>query len=80
MNSPIEIINDIRVYASQSDVDKSLRLVSNNWIEESVEKVNDMMGVVFIVLLLVAGLFIGYQVLGILDMTTQIASQATVRR
>lgn len=75
-----EIINDIRVYASQSDVDKSLRLVSNNWIEESVEKVNDMMGVVFVVLLLVAGVFIGYQVLGILDMTTQIASQATVRR
>lgn len=68
-----EINADIRVYSTKSGFQEALRLIGNEWITESVERIQSLMGVVFIVTMLVVGGFILFLVAGLMGMMLQLA-------
>lgn len=49
------IISDIRLYATKSGFDEALRVIGDEWITESVERVKALMSVVFAMALLLVG-------------------------
>lgn len=49
------IISDIRLYATKSGFDEALRVIGDEWITESVERVKSLMSVIFAVALLTVG-------------------------
>lgn len=49
------IISDIRLYSTKSGFDEALRVIGDEWITESVERVKALMGVIFAVSLLLVG-------------------------
>lgn len=69
-----EIISDIRVYATKSGFDEALRLIGEDWIEESVEQIKGLMNVVFSVSLLVVAGVIAFEVSGLIAMELQLSS------
>ena len=68
-----EIISDIRVYASKSGFDEALRLIGDDWITESVERIQEMMVKVFAISLIFAGGVIAFMVTGLFAMQMQLA-------
>lgn len=74
-----EIISDLRVYANKSGLDEALRMVGDEWIEESVERIKSMMGIVFGVILVFAGLVIMFEVSGMMALMLQLNSQVRGR-
>lgn len=50
-----EIISDIRLYSSKSGFDEALRVIGDEWITESVDRVKSLMGVIFTMALLLVG-------------------------
>lgn len=76
-----EIISDIRLYATKSGFDEALRIIGDEWITESVERVQSMMKGVFSIALVMVGsviMFIAtglgamqFQLMEILQRTTQ---------
>lgn len=75
----MEIISDIRVYANKSGFDEALRIIGDEWIGESVERIQAMMRKVFAATLVLAGGVIAFQVSGMFAMQmqlTQIIQQA----
>lgn len=67
-----EIISDIRIYATKSGFDEALRLIGNEWITESVERIKMLMKVIFGISMLTVGLSIGFVVSGLLAMEMQL--------
>jgi type II secretory pathway component PulF len=53
-----EIISDIRLYASKSGFDLALRTIGEQWITESVQRVQSLMHMVFAVSLLLVGMVV----------------------
>lgn len=68
-----EIISDIRVYATKSGFDEALRLIGEDWITESVERIQSLMAKVFSGTLLVAAAIIAFEVSGLLAMQLQLS-------
>lgn len=67
-----EIISDIRIYATKSGFDEALRLIGNDWITESVERIQTLMNLVFgVSMLFVAGLIM-FVVSGLIAMQLQL--------
>lgn len=69
-----EIINDLGVYAKLSGFDSALSIISNEWMAESVERIEGVMKVVFGVAMLFVGLFLAIMVGGLMDMQLQMAT------
>lgn len=67
-----EIIADIRIYSSVAGFDEALRQIGDEWIEESVARIKQLMALVFSVTLLIAGSIIAFEVAGMLSMELQI--------
>lgn len=76
-----EIIDDLGVYARLSGFDSALATIGREWITESVEKIQQMMKVVFGVSVLIVGLFIALMVGGLIGMELQMTAimQGTYR-
>jgi type II secretory pathway component PulF len=68
-----EIISDIRVYSTKSGFDEALRLIGDEWITESVERIESLMAKVFSATLLLAAGIIAFEVSGLLAMQWQLS-------
>ncbi|MDI1236334.1 MAG: type II secretion system F family protein [Polaromonas sp.] len=67
-----EIISDIRIYATKSGFDEAIRIIGNEWISESVEKIQGLMRMIFgVSILAVAGLIM-FSVSGLIAMQLQL--------
>lgn len=67
-----EIISDIRVYATKSGFDEALRIIGNEWITESVERIQMLMKLVFGITMMVVGGLIAFVVSGLIAMQLQL--------
>lgn len=67
-----EIISDIRVYATKSGVDEALRIIADEWIEESVERIRGLMRVVFGITLIIVAILLVFEVAGLLSLQMQL--------
>ncbi len=75
-----EIIGDIRLYATKSGFDEALRILGDEWVEESVERIEDLMKVVFVVAMVFVGVVVGFIASGFIAIQmqlTQILQQST---
>lgn len=70
----IEIIDDLGVYSKLSGFDQALAVIGKEWINESVEKIQGMMAVIFGISVLVVGLFIAGMMGGLIGMELQLAT------
>lgn len=68
-----EIISDIRVYATKSGFDEALRLIGDEWINESVEQIKSLMSKIFGIVLLIAAGIIAFEVSGLMAMQLQLS-------
>lgn len=68
-----EIISDIQIYANKSGFDEALRVIGDEWITESVERIQEMMGKVFGISLIFAGGVIAFMVAGMFAMQMQLS-------
>jgi type II secretory pathway component PulF len=68
-----EIISDIQIYANKSGFDEALKVIGDDWINESVERIKDMMSKVFGMALVFAGGVIGFMVSGMFAMQMQLS-------
>lgn len=67
-----EIISDIRIYSAKSGFDEALRIIGNDWITESVERIQGLMKLVFGVALMLVGCLIAFVVSGLIAMQLQL--------
>lgn len=67
-----EIISDIRLYATKSGFDEALRVIGDEWITESVERVKALMNVVFSVSLVLVGVVVMFIATGFGAMQMQL--------
>jgi len=67
-----EIIADINVYSARSGFDEALRIIGEDWVSESEERVGALMKKVFGVTLLLAGGVIVFMVSGLFAMQLQL--------
>lgn len=67
-----EIISDIRIYATKSGFDEALRIIGNDWITESVERIQALMKIVFGIALMLVGSLIAFVVSGLIAMQLQL--------
>jgi type II secretory pathway component PulF len=67
-----EIISDIRLYASKSGFDEALRVLGDQWIADSVERVKGLMHIVFAAALLLVGLVVMFIAAGFGAMQMQL--------
>lgn len=75
-----EIISDIRLYANKSGFDEALRLIGDEWVTESVERVKGLMNLIFGVSMLLVGGVIMFIASGFVAMQlqlTQVLQRAT---
>jgi type II secretory pathway component PulF len=75
-----EIISDLRLYATKSGFDEALRLIGDEWITESVDRVKSLMNLVFGLSMLLVGGVIMFIASGFIAMQlqlTQILQRAT---
>lgn len=66
-----EVIDDIAVYATVGGIDQALKMVSREWIKESVESIRGKMKVLFNVGIVTVGLVVGFMVSGLISMQMQ---------
>lgn len=69
-----EIIGYLGVYAKLSGFEQALTLIGKEWIDEGVEKIQGMMGVIFGASVLTIGLAIAFLVGGLISMELQMAA------
>lgn len=67
-----EIISDIRLYATKSGFDEALRLIGDEWITESVDRLKSLMNLVFGVSMLIVGGIIMFIATGFIAMQLQL--------
>lgn len=67
-----EIISDIRIYATKAGLDEALRLIGEDWITESVERIQGLMKLVFGATMLVVAVLIVFTVSGLISMQLQL--------
>lgn len=67
-----EIISDIRIYATKSGFDEALRIIGNDWITESVERIKMLMNLVFGISMMLVGGLIAFVVSGLIAMQLQL--------
>lgn len=70
-----EIIADLHIYGGKSGFDEALKLIADDWISQSVEKIERLMKQVFNVALVTLTLVIAFQVTGLMALQMQFSSQ-----
>lgn len=68
-----EIISDIRLYSTKSGFDEALRIIGDEWITESVDRIKALMGSVFSVSMLLVGGLIMFIASGFIAMQIQLS-------
>lgn len=66
-----DVIDDIAVYATVGGIDQALKMVSREWIKESVESIRSKMKLFFNVGIVTVGLVVGFMVSGLISMQLQ---------
>ena len=66
------IVADLRLYASKSGFDEALRLIGDEWISESVERVQAAMRVLFALALLLVGALVMFIAAGFVALQLQL--------
>lgn len=69
-----EIIGDLIIYADMNDFDKNLNQIANDYMEESVRKMESISSVLNSVGIIIVSLIIGWVVMGTFQMQEQITS------
>ena len=69
-----EIIGDLMVYSDMNDFDKNISQIANDYMEESVRKMESMSNVLNSIGIIIISLIIGWVVLGTFQMQEQITS------
>lgn len=67
-----EIISDIRIYATKSGFDEALKIIGNDWITESVDRIKMLMNLVFGLAMILVGGLIMFVVAGLIAMQLQL--------
>lgn len=67
-----EIISDIRLYATKSGFEEALRIIADEWITNSVERIQDLMKIIFLVSMVFVGVVIGFIASGFIAMQMQL--------
>lgn len=67
-----EIISDIRLYATKSGFDEALRLIGDDWITESVDRIKGLMSFVFAISILMVGALVMFIAAGFIAMQLQL--------
>lgn len=67
-----EIISDIRLYATKSGFEEALRLIGDEWITASVERIQGLMGIIFGISMLIVGGVIMFIASGFVAMQLQL--------
>jgi len=67
-----EIISDIQLYSSKSGFDEALRIIGDEWITESVARIEGMMKKVFGITLMLSGAIIAFEIAGMFAMQIQL--------
>lgn len=67
-----EIISDIRIYATKAGLDEALRLIGEDWISESVERIQALMRLIFGATMLIVAVLIVFTVSGLISMQLQL--------
>lgn len=66
-----DVIDDMAVYATVGGIDQALKMVSREWIKESVESIRSKMKLFFNVGIVTVGLVVGFMVSGLISMQLQ---------
>lgn len=66
-----EIIDDMAIYSQMADLDEALKMISREWIKDSVTAIQTNMKVVFNVGLVAVACLIGFMVTGLISMQMQ---------
>ena len=69
-----EIIGDLIIYSDMNDFDKNLSQIANDYMEESVRKMESTANVLNSVGIILVSIIIGWVVLGTFQMQEQITS------
>jgi type II secretory pathway component PulF len=69
-----EIIGDLMIYSDMNDFDKNISQIANDYMEESVRKMESISNVLNSVGIILVSLIIGWVVLGTFQMQEQITS------
>ena len=69
-----EIIGDLMIYSDMNDFSKNLEQIANDYLEESVRKMESISSVLNSVGIIVVSLIIGWVVMGTFQMQEQITS------
>lgn len=69
-----EIIGDLMIYSDMNDFDKNISQIANDYMEESVRKMESMSNVLNSIGIIVVSIIIGWVVLGTFQMQEQITS------
>lgn len=67
-----EIISDIRIYSTKSSFDEALKIIGNDWITESVDRIKALMAIVFGATMMLVGSLIAFVVSGLIAMQLQL--------
>lgn len=67
-----EIISDIRLYSTKSGFDEALRLIGDEWITESVDRLKALMNLIFGISMLLVGGIIMFIATGFIAMQLQL--------
>lgn len=70
-----EIISDIRIYFGKTDFDRALKLIGDEWIKESVEKIDGLMRIIFGVALLMVAAVLGFTMMGLFSIQMQLVQR-----
>lgn len=75
-----DVVADIVVYSGHAGMDEALRKIGDEWLEESVLQIQQMMRVLFSVSLVFVGLTVLLTVLGVMDLQQQLSALLQQRR
>lgn len=68
-----EIMADLRVYADLSGMDEALEVLGNEWLEESISRIQAQMNVIFAISIMLVGLLVAFMVGGMIQVQLQLA-------
>lgn len=71
-----DVIDDISIYADLKDFDEAMRIVGEEWMIESVEKIKKSVAVLNIMAMISMGLIVGFIAIGTTALNQQLATSA----
>lgn len=75
-----DVVMDIVVYSGHKGMDEALRKIADEWLEESVMQIQQIMSILFSVSLVFVGCTVLLTVLGVMDLQQQLSALLQQRR